>query len=97
VDNLRISVFIQVYTEQLGAVVKAYQTALCSGAELTGLEASLSQLIQYNHTLHIFGDYDHNSQDKATVRKVLEKLDETFLYTNNMKLLVQIAACFLPH
>lgn len=96
VGNLRIAIFIQMFVEELAATIKQYQSCLCTAntAELSALEGSVSQMIFYYHTLNIYNDFQHNCADKSLPKKILEKLDEMFLYTNNMKLLVQICECF---
>lgn len=89
--------FIQVFVSEFDSVIKSYRSALCSGntSEIVKLDVTITRLIIYFHTLEIYNDFQQNCTDKTIVR-ILEKLDETFLYTNNMKLLVLISSCFLP-
>ena len=97
VCNLRIVVFVNVLLEELTALVKNYNSMLgiATQEQLAATEDSLYLLTQYYQHLETLDDFKLSlAIDKTIIRKLLDKFDEAFLYTNNMRLLLQIARCF---
>lgn len=95
--SLRIVLFVNILLEELTALVKNYNAMLgmATPEQLAATENSLYLLTTYYQHLETLEDFKLPlACDKTIVRKLLEKFDEAFLYTNNMRLLLQIAKCF---
>ena len=59
------------------------------------MEGQLYSLTQIMHTLQNYEDFKLPViSDNGIQEKILDKLDELFLYTNNIELLLPVAGCF---